>query len=301
MCDLLFAPDEAARAGRSTRPTRPSFWDLVNRQDWAICESVQRGMSSRGYTQGWFAPMEDASLDIRRWLLPRLGSGRLTLTQRASTSSSGWRRARQRDRLAAGPPRRARRGARAVRARARARRVARHSRILRHSYHTPATSRLTFEAYDDWADAGGATPARRSSPSPAGSTCSRRARRSRRDDYTSVMDARAACRTSVLDRRRGRRRAGRSSAARRHGGAAPGATGDRARRARAPRAMQRLARAARRGAARATSPVTGAARPGATASRSTPGGADATRGRRVVVTADAWTNDVLGHLGARCR
>jgi Rieske 2Fe-2S family protein len=30
-------------------------------------------MSSRGFTQGWFAPMEDLSLDIRRWLLPRLG------------------------------------------------------------------------------------------------------------------------------------------------------------------------------------------------------------------------------------
>ena len=49
------------------------FWDTVNKQDWAICESVQRGMSSRGFTQGWFAPMEDYSLDIRRWLLPRLG------------------------------------------------------------------------------------------------------------------------------------------------------------------------------------------------------------------------------------
>jgi glycine betaine catabolism A len=45
----------------------------VNRQDWAICESVQRGMSSRAYTHGWFAPMEDDSADIRRWLLPRLG------------------------------------------------------------------------------------------------------------------------------------------------------------------------------------------------------------------------------------
>ena len=40
-----------------TRRRRPDFdpsdaadlWDLVNRQDWAICESVQRGMSSRGY------------------------------------------------------------------------------------------------------------------------------------------------------------------------------------------------------------------------------------------------------------
>ncbi len=48
------------------------FWDLVNRQDWAVCESVQRGMGSAFYEQGWYAPMEDASLDIRRWLLPRL-------------------------------------------------------------------------------------------------------------------------------------------------------------------------------------------------------------------------------------
>ncbi len=48
------------------------LWDLVNRQDWAICASVQRGMSSRSYRHGWFAPMEDDSLDIRRWLLPRL-------------------------------------------------------------------------------------------------------------------------------------------------------------------------------------------------------------------------------------
>ncbi len=70
-CDLLFARDEAAKPGFD--PTDAGdFWDLVNRQDWAICESVQRGMTSRYYSQGWFAPMEDASLDIRRWLLPRL-------------------------------------------------------------------------------------------------------------------------------------------------------------------------------------------------------------------------------------
>jgi Rieske 2Fe-2S family protein len=70
-CRLLFHPTEVAK------PTfDPSdagdFWDMVNRQDWAICESVQRGMSSRAYTHGWFAPMEDDSADIRRWLLPRL-------------------------------------------------------------------------------------------------------------------------------------------------------------------------------------------------------------------------------------
>jgi Rieske 2Fe-2S family protein len=72
VCDLLFDRDEAAREDFDPSDAA-DFWDVVNRQDWAVCESVQRGMSSRGYTQGWFAPMEDASLDIRRWLLPRLG------------------------------------------------------------------------------------------------------------------------------------------------------------------------------------------------------------------------------------
>ena len=47
--------------------------DEAARNGFNVCESVQRGMSSRAYTQGWFAPMEDASLDIRRWLMPRLG------------------------------------------------------------------------------------------------------------------------------------------------------------------------------------------------------------------------------------
>jgi len=70
-CDLLFAPDEVARDTFDPGDAA-EFWDTVNRQDWAVCASVQRGMSSRAYTQGWFAPMEDASLDIRRWLLPRL-------------------------------------------------------------------------------------------------------------------------------------------------------------------------------------------------------------------------------------
>jgi Rieske 2Fe-2S family protein len=28
------------------------FWDLTNRQDWAATESVQRGLSSRGFRPG---------------------------------------------------------------------------------------------------------------------------------------------------------------------------------------------------------------------------------------------------------
>jgi Rieske 2Fe-2S family protein len=71
-CVLLFARD-AVEAADFDPSDAVGLWDLVNRQDWAICASVQRGMSSRSYTHGWFAPMEDDSADIRRWLLPRLG------------------------------------------------------------------------------------------------------------------------------------------------------------------------------------------------------------------------------------
>jgi len=35
------------------------FWDLTNRQDWAACESVQRGMHSPRHTPGPLAPEED--------------------------------------------------------------------------------------------------------------------------------------------------------------------------------------------------------------------------------------------------
>ena len=125
------------------------LWDLVNKQDWAICESVQRGMSSRSYRHGWFAPMEDDSLDIRRWLLPLLEQDHELST--STTSSPVWAHwaARRRMELA-------RRGTPVVgleRFELGHSRGASHdtSRILRHSYHTPAYVRLTQEAYADWA------------------------------------------------------------------------------------------------------------------------------------------------------
>ena len=62
------APGSAAR-GRS-RPTSPNaegfdpayavdFWDITNRQDWAACESVQRGMNAPNFEPGPLAPDED--------------------------------------------------------------------------------------------------------------------------------------------------------------------------------------------------------------------------------------------------
>jgi ring hydroxylating enzyme alpha subunit len=41
------------------------FWDITNRQDWAACESVQRGMSSPHYRPGPLAAGEDA---VYQWI-----------------------------------------------------------------------------------------------------------------------------------------------------------------------------------------------------------------------------------------
>jgi Rieske 2Fe-2S family protein len=74
VCDLLFHP-EAVADGSFDPGDAVELWDLVNRQDWAICESVQRGMSSRAWRGGWFAPMEDESADIGRWYAAAMGDG----------------------------------------------------------------------------------------------------------------------------------------------------------------------------------------------------------------------------------
>jgi Rieske 2Fe-2S family protein len=70
--EFLFHPSEMAKADFDPVDA-VEFWDLVNRQDWAICESVQRGMSSRVFRSGYYAPMESSSLDIRRYIAERLG------------------------------------------------------------------------------------------------------------------------------------------------------------------------------------------------------------------------------------
>ena len=71
-CDFLFHPDEIAKPSFDPADA-VDFWDLVNRQDWSICASVQRGVSSRAFSYGYYAPMEDLSLDIRRYLADMLG------------------------------------------------------------------------------------------------------------------------------------------------------------------------------------------------------------------------------------
>lgn len=67
VCDFLFHVDEIAKPDFDPSDA-VDFWDMVNRQDWKVCEGVQAGMSSKRFTTGFYAPMEDYSMDIRRYL-----------------------------------------------------------------------------------------------------------------------------------------------------------------------------------------------------------------------------------------
>jgi glycine betaine catabolism A len=67
VCDFLFHPDEIARADFDPGDA-VAFWDLVNKQDWAICEQVQDGMRSRMFTVGYLAPMEQPSADVGHYV-----------------------------------------------------------------------------------------------------------------------------------------------------------------------------------------------------------------------------------------
>jgi Rieske 2Fe-2S family protein len=71
VCEFLFHPDEIAKADFDPSDA-VAFWDVTNRQDWEICERVQRGMHSAFFEHGYYAPMEDMSLDTRRYVSERL-------------------------------------------------------------------------------------------------------------------------------------------------------------------------------------------------------------------------------------
>jgi glycine betaine catabolism A len=57
-CSWLFPPEVRDIAGFSPDYAR-EFWDVTNKEDWAACESVTRGLRSAGFRQGPFAWSED--------------------------------------------------------------------------------------------------------------------------------------------------------------------------------------------------------------------------------------------------
>jgi Rieske 2Fe-2S family protein len=66
VCEWLF-PQDSLAAPRFDPADMVEFWDLTNRQDWALCERVQRGAASAGYVPGPYHPTERCVHAFDRW------------------------------------------------------------------------------------------------------------------------------------------------------------------------------------------------------------------------------------------
>jgi Rieske 2Fe-2S family protein len=56
-CDWFFNPEAFNRSGFDPEDA-VEFWDMVNRQDWHVCELSQQGISSRAYEPGPYSARE---------------------------------------------------------------------------------------------------------------------------------------------------------------------------------------------------------------------------------------------------
>jgi len=71
-CLFLFEPFEMEKVDFDPSDAI-DFWHVINQQDWAICERVQQGVSSRVHQAGMCSPMEDWTLDVRQYVTDRIG------------------------------------------------------------------------------------------------------------------------------------------------------------------------------------------------------------------------------------
>ncbi|HSD55404.1 MAG TPA: aromatic ring-hydroxylating dioxygenase subunit alpha [Burkholderiales bacterium] len=66
VCEWLF-PQESLTAPGFDPADMVDFWGLTNRQDWALCERVQRGAASAGYVPGPYHPTERCVHAFDKW------------------------------------------------------------------------------------------------------------------------------------------------------------------------------------------------------------------------------------------
>src|SRR5688572_8812114 len=57
VCEWYFHPDAIAAPGFDSQPAI-DFWDLTNRQDWALCENAFRGVRSSAWEPGPYSELE---------------------------------------------------------------------------------------------------------------------------------------------------------------------------------------------------------------------------------------------------
>jgi Rieske 2Fe-2S family protein len=86
-CTWLFPP-EARERERFDPAYAAEFWDITNREDWAACESVQRGLASRGQRQGPFAEGEDEVHAFMAMVASGYLEGRIAAPAKSPTSAA---------------------------------------------------------------------------------------------------------------------------------------------------------------------------------------------------------------------
>jgi len=72
VCNWYFHPDAMAAPGFDPQPAI-DFWDLTNRQDWALCENAYRGVRSQAWEPGPYSELESQLAAFDRYYLKQLG------------------------------------------------------------------------------------------------------------------------------------------------------------------------------------------------------------------------------------
>jgi glycine betaine catabolism A len=73
ICEWHFHPDEIRRAGFNAHDA-VEFWDITNKQDWALSDLAQQGISSKGYQPGPYSNREELLMALDRFVLERVGN-----------------------------------------------------------------------------------------------------------------------------------------------------------------------------------------------------------------------------------
>ena len=74
LCDWFFNPEAFGREGFKPNDAI-EFWDMVNKQDWHMCELSQQGISSRAYEPGPYSARESIPAAWDRYYLDLLDRG----------------------------------------------------------------------------------------------------------------------------------------------------------------------------------------------------------------------------------
>ncbi len=73
-CYFLLHPDVIADTQKMERfNSAIEFWDMTNKQDWAVCEQMQLGTGSTRFDRGRYAPQEDILYALDREVIKALG------------------------------------------------------------------------------------------------------------------------------------------------------------------------------------------------------------------------------------